>query len=408
MSKMAPFMNEYYLFIVRELSMLDQNTGENRREMYARARKQLVSKLHRPPLRVSESEIAAEYCAFDAAVRMIELELANDQKFSGVSASIAPPTPLTFLALGPITRISADSLQITRIEAGSLQISRAKSEATQIYYEGENESASPLELHRRRAAMLRAIGTPRALELAARHELSAMTIEKEGTNTQMAPTNYPDPVRREQSARAGETTISLTHAPLIEIMSRDPLDADVFKLRQSSTGFVPRVALAVMAMPISIIQAIVARPRKSPSSTELVPSWRPPIAVADVLGNEAANLSAEKPRAIDLAAHQEEPRHAIERLYEANSRHPIPGGNSAVLGETTFAPIKKVTPQDTVVDLGLKIVRPALMPPRTHGVVAVFQVMGKQLISMMRAIVVCCIVFMVTYFVANIEKWFGF
>src|SRR6516162_5730358 len=107
-------MTDYDAFIVREMSKLDRNADEGRRAVYARVREELLTKLHRSSLRISESDIASELRALDAAVRRIEAEIAGGQKLdSGIPALMASQTSSDPTGSIPITGIEAESSEAT-------------------------------------------------------------------------------------------------------------------------------------------------------------------------------------------------------------------------------------------------------------------------------------------------------
>jgi hypothetical protein len=87
-------MNDYYPFLLDRVSRLE-GSGESRRKTYESVREDLFAKLARPGLRVPEAEIAGERRAFDAAVQMIEADLARDGgvKVGASRPPIAPTSP---------------------------------------------------------------------------------------------------------------------------------------------------------------------------------------------------------------------------------------------------------------------------------------------------------------------------
>ncbi len=70
-------MADYYPLIARAVAGLDNNTGENRRALYERARAALVNQLRGvdPPL--DESDITRERLALEEAIRRLEVEAAK-------------------------------------------------------------------------------------------------------------------------------------------------------------------------------------------------------------------------------------------------------------------------------------------------------------------------------------------
>jgi hypothetical protein len=75
--KLASSTNDYYPFVVAEVSKLEQNTVESRRAAYARVREELLASLHQRAFRISQSEIAGECRACDAAIERVQAELAG-------------------------------------------------------------------------------------------------------------------------------------------------------------------------------------------------------------------------------------------------------------------------------------------------------------------------------------------
>jgi hypothetical protein len=75
--KIASSTNDYYPFVVAEVSKLEENTVESRRAAYARVREALLLSLHQRALRISQSESAGECRAFDAAIERVQAELAG-------------------------------------------------------------------------------------------------------------------------------------------------------------------------------------------------------------------------------------------------------------------------------------------------------------------------------------------
>jgi hypothetical protein len=78
-TKIASSTNDYYPFLVNAAAKLEQNTAESRRMAYERARAELVAGLRQIGLRISESEIACECRAFDAAIQRVQAELIGAQ-----------------------------------------------------------------------------------------------------------------------------------------------------------------------------------------------------------------------------------------------------------------------------------------------------------------------------------------
>jgi len=81
-------MTDYQLLISRAVGGLENNTGENRRVLYERARAALVNQLRSIEPALEESEITRERLALDDAIRRVEAEAAERP-----DASAAPPQP---------------------------------------------------------------------------------------------------------------------------------------------------------------------------------------------------------------------------------------------------------------------------------------------------------------------------
>lgn len=84
-------MADYYPLIARAVAGLDNNTGENRRALYERARTALVNQLRSvdPPL--DESDITRERLALEDAIRRLEAEAAKRPREEAESDNIAQP-----------------------------------------------------------------------------------------------------------------------------------------------------------------------------------------------------------------------------------------------------------------------------------------------------------------------------
>jgi len=70
-------MADYYALIDRAVSSLENNTGENRRALYDRARTALVSQLRGVVPRLDETDITRERLALEEAIRKVEAETAK-------------------------------------------------------------------------------------------------------------------------------------------------------------------------------------------------------------------------------------------------------------------------------------------------------------------------------------------
>jgi hypothetical protein len=81
-------MTDYQPLISRAVGGLENNTGENRRVLYERARVALVNQLRSIEPALEESEITREQLALEDAIRRVEAEAAERP-----DASAAPPQP---------------------------------------------------------------------------------------------------------------------------------------------------------------------------------------------------------------------------------------------------------------------------------------------------------------------------
>ena len=84
-------MTDYHPLISRAVSSLENNTGENRRVLYERARAALVNQLRSVEPALDESEITRERLALEDAIRKIEAEAAKRTRPDATGAP--PPQP---------------------------------------------------------------------------------------------------------------------------------------------------------------------------------------------------------------------------------------------------------------------------------------------------------------------------
>jgi hypothetical protein len=82
-------MADYHPLVVRAVSGLDKNTGENRRALYERARAALVAQLRNVEPALDESDITRERLALEEAIRKVEAEAVKRQR---PDVSEPPPT----------------------------------------------------------------------------------------------------------------------------------------------------------------------------------------------------------------------------------------------------------------------------------------------------------------------------
>src|SRR5690349_15351956 len=73
-------MADYYPLISRAVGGLDNNTGENRRALYERARGALLQQLRGATPALNEEQIGRERQALEEAIRKVEAEAAQSEK----------------------------------------------------------------------------------------------------------------------------------------------------------------------------------------------------------------------------------------------------------------------------------------------------------------------------------------
>jgi hypothetical protein len=81
-------MADYYPLIARAVNGLEQNTGENRRVLYERARTALVTQLRGADPPLDESDITTERLGLEEAIRRVEAEAARKAAGAPTPASI--------------------------------------------------------------------------------------------------------------------------------------------------------------------------------------------------------------------------------------------------------------------------------------------------------------------------------
>jgi len=157
-------MNEYYRTIAKAVAKLERNTFEARRQLYERTRNILVTTLGG---RFGDSELACERRALDAAIRRVEDESVAPNCIDWVHKNCVEVESFR------LPSIERESLQITTVEPKTLRIESIEAGLPRAISVDKTKSLLPAEKiiaipeqYRRRAMMLRAIGTPRCLELA--------------------------------------------------------------------------------------------------------------------------------------------------------------------------------------------------------------------------------------------------
>jgi hypothetical protein len=171
-------MYEYYSLIVQAVLRLENDTVTNREKLYEGARQALLARLDKHVPRLPQREIAAEVMALEAAIRKVAAEpihiICSDSNLPQVTSK--PQLPRITSKLPQITSMETLALEIPKIEAASLQITRPIGPRSVVPV--GLGMVNP-DVHRQRALMLRAIGTPRCLDLAAHHDQLARAIEGE-------------------------------------------------------------------------------------------------------------------------------------------------------------------------------------------------------------------------------------
>ena len=84
-------MADYYPLIARAVAGLDNNTGENRRALYERARTALVNQLRSVDPPIEEADITRERLALEDAIRRLEAEAAKRPREEEPEAEEASP-----------------------------------------------------------------------------------------------------------------------------------------------------------------------------------------------------------------------------------------------------------------------------------------------------------------------------
>ena len=174
LTKLRTPMNEYYRSIAEAVAKLENNTFEARHQLYERTRNILVTALGG---RVGDSELVYERRALEAAIQQVEDKSVApnciDVQKNGIEVESVW-----------VSSIEKKTLQITTIEPKTLQIGPNEAELPPSLSVDKTKSLLPaettsaiLEQYRRRAVMLRAIGTLRCLELAIHCEKTASAIE---------------------------------------------------------------------------------------------------------------------------------------------------------------------------------------------------------------------------------------
>jgi hypothetical protein len=168
-------MNKYYQTIAKAVANLERNTFDARHQLYERTRNILVTTLGG---RVGDSELACERRTLEAAIQRVEDESVAPNGIDWVQKNGIEVESVC------VPSIERESLQITTFEPKTLQIGSIEAELPCSNSMDKTKSLLPagttspiLEQYRRQALMLRAIGTPRCLELATHCEKMASAIE---------------------------------------------------------------------------------------------------------------------------------------------------------------------------------------------------------------------------------------
>ncbi|MEJ2623701.1 MAG: hypothetical protein P8Z80_03925 [Pseudolabrys sp.] len=158
-------MADYEPLIARAIAGLEQNTGENRRVLYGRARGALLKQLRGvdPPL--EEGDITRERLALEEAIRKIEAEVAAQEPAAAPAPEAeepAPPpeSPRPSLGDGGLKSFRQSMAQAEGLGGASAEANRAARESfgsgageppapspETHYFEPESEAAAPEEEH---------------------------------------------------------------------------------------------------------------------------------------------------------------------------------------------------------------------------------------------------------------------
>jgi hypothetical protein len=314
------------------------------------------------------------------------------------------------------------STGITSIEPKSLEFTSTKTEATGLDRIGKTESAPPMildhsALHRQKATMLRAIGTPRALKLAAEYEQLANATGGEHISTGLSETKMAG-VPNEESVALDVAMLSVAYAPFMDIMPQDIAYGMGLEAPRGGSAVWPHPVVTLMRSMRKHLMKIV--PAKfgwfqnsphfigSPASQFLIAGGGMALRNEPLLFNEplsnsqsrAANpLTTARPND-PLAIHHER---LDQTVYKQQKDTPGSVLNNSISHEKVSAsaqsPFTEVRLHDTPARLEtqLKGRTSARMPP----IFVVGKIMRKQLISMMRAILFFCLIFGVIYFFAH-------
>jgi hypothetical protein len=174
-------MNEYYRTIAEAVAKLERNNFDSRHQLYERTRNILVTTLSG---RFGDSDLACERGALDAAIQRVEDESAAPNCIDWVHKNCIEVESVH------VPSIERESPQVTTIEPKTVQSDSIEADLPRAISVDKTKSLSPAETtsaisehYRRRAVMLRAIGTSRCLELATHCEKMAHEAYQLRTST---------------------------------------------------------------------------------------------------------------------------------------------------------------------------------------------------------------------------------
>lgn len=143
-------MPDYYPALARTVLRLPNNNAAARRELYELARSKIVEILRRRDLKVSESEIARERAALEAAIGRVEDEFKSVQ--ARTSRGPAPNRPMTAVVDGA----DVDNVEVRdgRLGGEEAKSRRARARSEKINARAERD-ADPNPASARRPADIR-------------------------------------------------------------------------------------------------------------------------------------------------------------------------------------------------------------------------------------------------------------
>lgn len=152
-------MADYYPLIARAAAGLDQNTGENRRALYERARSALVAQLRGVKPGLEETEITRERLALEEAIRKVEREFSRTEKGWPISGDHLAQIGKLILQNDPFAdRLPHDNMSYEDYLLRDPNFARPVARATQLIQEAQAEQRSAQASFRR--AKLAEVASP--------------------------------------------------------------------------------------------------------------------------------------------------------------------------------------------------------------------------------------------------------